>query len=771
MEPHTTVRSPQYSKRFEMGEGDPYSMAIVQELLQGTSEWINIQDIVKLTFKALFDVVKVQGETIRDLERIIPTKASKAELNSGLSQKANVSDVSRTVAEVASTIESRASLEDVQSLVEDKVSRSDLQYAISGKVGVEEMRAALDKKISNDEFRLEMRNAGARFEELQKALQQQTNSAANIRDIEELKIALEQKATITDLNASLQQKASKESVANALKRKANVSDVEVALSKKADVDDMQKILLSLEQKAEYASLEELQKNLEAQLAEQKTEVVSRSAKEETAMNERLEEGQKWSEEKIGELEGELKAFKQRLDEEVENLHRSIVQKGDANDLEVIKATLDRKADIEKTGNELVETKLAAGEGIKQVNSRVDVMVKKLDELKSVIETNVESNYTDYAKLKEQLHTVSEDTRRSLERSSKNLDSATTQLKSTTQEEVLQLKKTIVEIRKEIEELDQKKSDREEVTELNANFVELLEPKAAVVEVQKALTESQTDIAQKLTELKGDLSKELRTLKTTVQAQLDQKANISDVTSTMNTKADKVEVQEVLQLKANATEVEEVKTSVEAVLAEVEKKVDAKSYMEQASNTKSQLEDLHKELTLKSSIKDVCTLVDAKANTEDMNKALVEVHKELEKKANGEDLSNTLADQALINEALCAENCVGRWLWKSGELKNEYAVPWEIQSVNTCPDNFLWEKDRISVLTVAPGLYEITMGFFTKKKPSVQLLINGEVVLSAVNSASYVIHHSSGKIKSVGKHSAGNITGMNRMRYENRTYVD
>jgi hypothetical protein len=37
-------------------------------------------------------------------------------------------------------------------------------------------------------------------------------------------------------------------------------------------------------------------------------------------------------------------------------------------------------------------------------------------------------------------------------------------------------------------------------------------------------------------------------------------------------------------------------------------------------------------------------------------------------------------------------------------------------------------------------------------------VNGEASLSAVNSASYVIHHSSGKLKS-SKHSAGNITGL------------
>jgi hypothetical protein len=27
-------------------------------------------------------------------------------------------------------------------------------------------------------------------------------------------------------------------------------------------------------------------------------------------------------------------------------------------------------------------------------------------------------------------------------------------------------------------------------------------------------------------------------------------------------------------------------------------------------------------------------------------------------------------------------------------------------VNTLPDNYLWEKDKTSILIVAPGLYEV-----------------------------------------------------------------
>jgi len=92
--------------------------------------------------------------------------------------------------------------------------------------------------------------------------------------------------------------------------------------------------------------------------------------------------------------------------------------------------------------------------------------------------------------------------------------------------------------------------------------------------------------------------------------------------------------------------------------------------------------------------------------DDVNRALVDIHKELDTKPNNEELIAFNKEQSQINETLCTENIAARWAWKSGELKSGSMVPWEIQLSNTLPDNFLWEKDKTNVLTVAPGLYEV-----------------------------------------------------------------
>ena len=120
----------------------------------------------------------------------------------------------------------------------------------------------------------------------------------------------------------------------------------------------------------------------------------------------------------------------------------------------------------------------------------------------------------------------------------------------------------------------------------------------------------------------------------------------------------------------------------------------------------------------------------------------------------------MGEQSLIMESLCSEHLLGRWIWKSGRTRGErHAVPWNVQNINTNPENFVWAQDATSITTTAPGLYEVTFGFFTRKKPAVQLLVNGEPVVSAVNSASYAVHHSSGRLSAVGPHPAGNITGL------------
>ena len=47
----------------------------------------------------------------------------------------------------------------------------------------------------------------------------------------------------------------------------------------------------------------------------------------------------------------------------------------------------------------------------------------------------------------------------------------------------------------------------------------------------------------------------------------------------------------------------------------------------------------------------------------------------------------------------------------------------------------------------------------KKKPSIQLIVNGNAIMSAVNNSSYVIHHSSGRLKDTTNNKSSGMPGI------------
>ena len=69
---------------------------------------------------------------------------------------------------------------------------------------------------------------------------------------------------------------------------------------------------------------------------------------------------------------------------------------------------------------------------------------------------------------------------------------------------------------------------------------------------------------------------------------------------------------------------------------------------------------------------------------------------------------------------------------------------------------MWQEDKTVILTVAPGLYEITFGFYTAKRPLVQVIVNGEPVITTVNQVSNTLSQS-GKVKS--KQCMSNVGGL------------
>ena len=126
----------------------------------------------------------------------------------------------------------------------------------------------------------------------------------------------------------------------------------------------------------------------------------------------------------------------------------------------------------------------------------------------------------------------------------------------------------------------------------------------------------------------------------------------------------------------------------------------------------------------------------KVNIEEYNSTINKIRKELKIKIDNNEFNNAMNNQALINDIICNENQIGRWLWKTGKIKSGFIIPWDTQKINTAPDNYIWEKNNSVINIINGGIYQINLGFYfsnnINKRPQVQIIINSENVLNVNN---------------------------------------
>ena len=241
----------------------------------------------------------------------------------------------------------------------------------------------------------------------------------------------------------------------------------------------------------------------------------------------------------------------------------------------------------------------------------------------------------------------------------------------------------------------------------------------------------TEVNNKIEEMQMYVHEYIKNFDNDLQNLLNNKVNLSEINKLLNNKVDKKQLNQLLESKANRIEIENMKISYEKISQDYINKIDYNKFDSFVNETKSTLDALKEDLTLKPNIKEVLNYIKNKCDIDDVNKALIDIHNELDNKLSLENYNNAMNNQNEINKALIKENCIGKWKWLSGELINGYAIPWEEQCINTQPENFIWEKDNISIKVNDKGIYIISLGIFSKENPEIQLIINGEVILNKI----------------------------------------
>ena len=153
-------------------------------LMDGTGTWQPVPEIVRLTFKALHDVVKAQGEQIKTLEKTMLQKVSKGDHAAALAEKVNLSELTHTFEELSRVIDSKADAQDVAAAVEKKANRSEVTAALKLKTDVAEVQRCLDEKANVDELQTAIDGQDERAAEQEKRLKALISLKANTEDVE-----------------------------------------------------------------------------------------------------------------------------------------------------------------------------------------------------------------------------------------------------------------------------------------------------------------------------------------------------------------------------------------------------------------------------------------------------------------------------------------------------------------------------------------------------------------------------------------------------------
>ena len=100
------------------------AQSTIDDLTQGLNEWRNIQDVVRLTFKAFHDVLQAQGDAVRALERRMDGSLDAVTATSA--------DVQSAVTKLASQLATKVDRADVSAAIANHyATRADVDGAVA----------------------------------------------------------------------------------------------------------------------------------------------------------------------------------------------------------------------------------------------------------------------------------------------------------------------------------------------------------------------------------------------------------------------------------------------------------------------------------------------------------------------------------------------------------------------------------------------------------------------------------------------------------------
>ena len=646
-------------------------------ILQSNTDWGNTNEFLLKTIKSLTDTVHYQGMALKQMDKALREKFSFNEINPILNTKLDSSELNQILENVNIELEKRPTNEEIAQILNEKVDKKELVYYLES------------KPSTNDLY-----NNRKKIEENRKDIELIKDNIHNI-----ISGHSHQKNEIDKINKELNKKCNLDDVAEAL---------ELKLDKENYLNEINKIKNDIEKNLEK-KLEEILKKIEA-INNNKSDINDFKLISDAFQDMKLSLTQR-----VDDIDNDLDRLIENIKSQFQTTNKLINdlenKKGDKKDFDEVNILLNKKLDEEKFNNLISDIKNNLFESLNNFKEDYLTNIK-------IFENKLENkNETIITELNKQNDAIKNFTTNEKEEINLTINEILQENNLEINNNLEQINSEIKNLEKNLEEKINKKLDENKFDTYLTNIKKELNSKISILDSQKNIQDIMISFEQKINILITELKQELIT---NFENLLHEKADITLLN-------DKISSIDFNILKDYITTIDyDLKQKMESMLNDY------------INITNTNMENLNKEMlsNITNNKSQINSLLNSKANIDELNIALNQIKKELNNKVNNIEFKNSMNNQAMINDIICNENQVGRWLWKSNKNKNKLAIPWDIQSVNTAPDNYIWEKSGINIIVINGGIYQVSLGLYfnsnINKKIQVQIIVNSDNVINVKN---------------------------------------
>ena len=621
---------------------------------------------------------------LKQMDKALREKFSFNELNPLLNNKLDNSDLDQFINNINIELEKRPTNEEINQILNQKVDKKELAYYLES------------KPSTNDLY-----NTRKKIEE-------------NSRNIESIKDNIHNIVV-----SNTQQKNEIDVIKKELNKKSNLDDVAEALELKLDSENFINELNNIKKNIENdintikkEKLEEIDKKIE-EINKNKNDVNDFKLISDAFQDMKLNLTQR-----VDDIDNDFDRLIENIKAQFNTTNKLITdlenKKSEKKDLDNMNLALTKKLDEDKFNKSISDLKNNIFESMN--NFKEDYLTNiKILENKS--ENKNDTIITELNKQNEEIQNFINNEKQDIGLMINEILNENNLEYNTNFEELNeQIKKLNINLNEKLN----KKIDEEKFDNYFNNIKKELNSKMSLFDSQKNTQEIIASFDKKISLVISNIKEEIIT---NIESLLNEKADLS-----------------LLNDKISSVDFNVLKDYINTIDYELKQKMET-MFNEYMNITNTNLQNLNNELNSKSegNIKKINSLLNNKVNIDEYNMALNKIKKELNIKIDNTEFNNAMNNQSIINDIICNENQIGRWLWKTGKMKGGFTIPWDTQKINTAPDNYIWEKDKSVINVINGGIYQINLGFyfsnftgFANKKPQVQIIINSENAIN-VNS--------------------------------------